>query len=255
MNARSIKMLASATIALTALASLPAVAGDPSRPLGVVELFTSQGCSSCPPADEVFGDLVKQGDVLALAYHVDYWDYLGWRDTLGSPENTARQHEYGRSFSVRSVYTPQAVINGRNHVNGADGSAVKHMLERFARSGMGMSVSLIATRKGDTVVIEAGAGTNASAKAHLVLVFFQTRNPVTIERGENRGKTMTYWNSVSDVQTAGMWHGQTARFEFPASEIDKKDGCAALLQSVDANGLPGAILGATLLKGAGRTGL
>jgi hypothetical protein len=255
MNARSIKMLASVTVALTAMASLPAAAGDASRPLGVVELFTSQGCSSCPPADEVFGDLVKQGDVLALAYHVDYWDYLGWRDTLGSAENTARQYEYGRSFAVRSVYTPQAVINGRNHVNGADGPAVKHMVERFARSGLGMSVSLVATRKGDSVVIEAGAGTVASAKAHLVLVFFQTRNPVAIERGENRGKTMTYWNSVSDVQTAGMWHGQSARFEFPASEIDKKDGCAALLQSVDANGLPGPILGATLVKGGGRTGL
>lgn len=255
MNARSLMMLVSSAIAWTTLASHPAAAGDASRPIGVVELFTSQGCSSCPPADAVFADLVKRGDVLALAYHVDYWDYLGWRDTLGSPENTARQHEYGRSFAVRSVYTPQAVINGRAHLNGADGAAVRKMLEGFARGGKGLSVSLIATRHGDSIMIDAGKGGSADAKAHLVLVFFKSRSPVAIERGENKGSTLTYWNAVSDVQTAGMWHGEAARFEFPASEIDKKDGCAALLQSVDANGLPGPILGATLVKAGGRPGL
>ena len=86
--------------------------GELKKPAGVVELFTSQGCSSCPPADAILEDLAKKGDVVALAYHVDYWDYLGWQDTLASPDNTARQYEYAKAFGVRSVYTPQAVING-----------------------------------------------------------------------------------------------------------------------------------------------
>ena len=88
------------------------MAGEAKKPAGVVELFTSQGCSSCPPADAILEDLVKKGEVVALAYHVDYWDYLGWQDTLATPDNTARQYDYAKAFGVRSVYTPQAVING-----------------------------------------------------------------------------------------------------------------------------------------------
>ena len=107
-----------------------AFAGDVKKPSGVVELFTSQGCSSCPPADAVLAELAEAGDVVALGYHVDYWDYLGWKDTLGSPENTARQYEYGKSFGDRSVYTPQAVINGRTHVNGAKREAVARRARR-----------------------------------------------------------------------------------------------------------------------------
>src|SRR5262245_27148421 len=96
-------------------ASLAMITGTGSaesrKPLGVLELFTSQGCNSCPPADALLAEMAAKGDVVALAYHVDYWDYLGWRDTLARPENTQRQRDYGRAFGIRSVYTPQAVIN------------------------------------------------------------------------------------------------------------------------------------------------
>ena len=100
----------------------------------MVELFTSQGCSSCPPADALFAELAAKEDLVALAYHVDYWDYLGWQDTLSRKENTERQYDYMRAFGSRSVYTPQAVINGRVHVNGASRGEVDGALARMARS-------------------------------------------------------------------------------------------------------------------------
>lgn len=226
----------------------PAMAGELKKPAGVVELFTSQGCSSCPPADAIFEELAKEGDVIALAYHVDYWDYLGWQDTLASPDNTARQYDYAKSFGVRSVYTPQAVINGRTHVNGSSRSEISSTLGQFANSGKGLSVDLKVMRAGDLVVIDAGEGT-AQQEGQIVLVYYDPARPVIIDRGENNGETITYWNSVSAIQTAGVWHGAAARYEFPASEIAKKGagGCAVLLQSTGKDGLPGPILGAALI--------
>lgn len=247
------KLTRRAAIALMAM-GLAAVAtgaeaetGTAKKPLGVVELFTSQGCSSCPPADALFSELVAKGEVVALAYHVDYWDYLGWRDTLSRPENAQRQRDYARAFGIRSVYTPQAVINGRVHVNGAKRAAIAGTLETLANSGKGLSVDLTASQQGESIVIETGGGPSYS-KAHLILVFFEGAQPVTIERGENSGSTVTYWNAVTDVQTAGMWKGKPTRFELPASEINKKGGCAALLQSVSKDGLPGPIVGATIIR-------
>jgi hypothetical protein len=226
-----------------------AAAGEVKRPVGVVELFTSQGCSSCPAADAVFEQLVKKGEVVALAYHVDYWDYLGWEDTLGSKDNTSRQYDYAKAFGARSVYTPQAVINGRTHVAGSSQSAIDGALGKFAKSGQAMSVDIKVMRAGDSIVIDAGEG-GGDEKGRVVLVYFEPAKAVAIERGENSGKTITYWNAVTSIQTAGMWHGAAARYEFPASEVAKKGagGCAVLLQATGKDGLPGAILGAAMVK-------
>ncbi len=235
-------------IAAAAMIGFPALslAGDFQRPAGVVELFTSQGCNSCPPADIVLDELARQGDVIALGYHVDYWDYLGWKDTLGRAENTQRQYQYGKSFGTRSVYTPQAVINGRIHVNGARRGDVMGSLDRFQKAG-GLPVGIAISHVGNSVIIDTAAASDGKGNAHLVLVFFDHRKPVLIQRGENRGKTISYANPVTGIQTAGMWHGKAARFEFPQSEISRKGGCAVILQSVDADGLPGPILGAALI--------
>ncbi|TGT50672.1 DUF1223 domain-containing protein, partial [Mesorhizobium sp. M00.F.Ca.ET.170.01.1.1] len=108
--------------------------------LGVVQLSSSQGCISCPPADEFFAERAGEDDSIALAYHVNYWDYLGWRDTLSTKENTDRQYDYMRAFGSRSVYTPQAIINGRSHVNGASRKEVDGALARMDRTGEGMRV-------------------------------------------------------------------------------------------------------------------
>lgn len=130
----------SAVVAVAAMSSISvpiAVAADTTSK-GVVELFTSQGCSSCPPADAVLGELVGQGYVVALAYHVDYWNYLGWKDTLSSKQSTDRQYDYARTLGRSSVYTPQVVINGRDHSNGADKSGINGKIDASTKAGVAL---------------------------------------------------------------------------------------------------------------------
>lgn len=223
-----------------------------SAPAAVVELFTSQGCNSCPPADRMFSEYAQRKDVVALAYHVGYWDYLGWKDTFATEENTARQKDYMRSLKASSVYTPQAVVNGRVHVNGADRSAMNGVIAANEAGAERLNVPLKVDGKGDSVVIEAGgvdpAQFGAGREAHLLLVHFEQPRTVTIDRGENKGQELTYWNAVTHIQTAGMWHGQPVRYELPRKVMGKKGGCAVLLQEVDKDGLPGAILGAVVVR-------
>jgi hypothetical protein len=235
--------------AALALAAGAANAQEQDRPIAVVELFTSQGCSSCPPADAFLGELVDEGEVVALAYHVDYWDYLGWKDTLSSADNTARQRSYGRSFGASSVYTPQMVVNGRVHMAGSRRSAVREAIETRAHTSEGLTVDLSASYAGDNLVIDAGPGQTGQRKAHVVLVNFDATHVVNVKRGENRGKSLTYDNAVTGLQTVGVWKGKAARFELPMSEIAQKGsgGCAVLLQAVGKDGLPGPILGATMV--------
>lgn len=241
-------------IRLTAAAAIVLMAntasgGNAARPLAVVELFTSQGCSSCPPADGILSELADRGDLVALSYHVDYWDYLGWRDTLATTGNTERQYAYGRSFGARSVYTPQAVVNGRLHMSGAQRQRIDGTIDRLAAAGEGMTIDVSAAYSGESIVIRLGEGAGGQ-KAHVVLAYFDPESTVTIRRGENTGRTVTYRNAVTSVQTVGMWHGDAERLEVPVAEMEMRGagGCAILLQQVDSKGLPGAILGATLVS-------
>ncbi|PBB31446.1 DUF1223 domain-containing protein [Mesorhizobium sp. M1A.F.Ca.IN.020.06.1.1] len=249
--------LTAVALVLTALSRVASAAelekaatGKPQteKPLGVVELFTSQGCSSCPPADEFLAELAAKENVVALAYHVNYWDYLGWQDTLSNKENTERQYDYMRAFGSRSVYTPQAVINGRSHVNGANRKEIDGELARMDRTGEGMRVGIKVSRTSDRVMIDAGDAGNGPTDAHVVIVYFDPPQMVKIGQGENSGRNMTYWNAVSDIQIAGMWNGKAQRYELPMTEIAKKGGCAVLLQSVGKDGVPGPILGAALIR-------
>lgn len=241
-------MIAGAAVATSVAAW--AIAEPSATPRGVVELFTSQGCSSCPPADTVLSQLVEKGDVVALAYHVDYWDYLGWRDTFAKPENTARQYDYMKAFKAQSVYTPQAVINGRKHVNGSSKEDIDQALDELKGSNGGLSVDVTAIQRGSSLMIQADAANNGPREAEVVIVYFDPPTPIEIDRGENNGKTVTYWNAVTDVQVAGMWHGKSASFELPMREVTKKatGGYAVLLQSVNGDGSPGAIVGAAIVR-------
>lgn len=212
---------------------------------GVVELFTSQGCSSCPPADANLRDFAANGSVVALGYHVDYWDYLGWKDTLGSAANSERQHGYARTLGARSVYTPQAVLNGATHVNGADGGAIRRGL---ADGTLTVPVSL--ARVEDRVVASTGEGPAPRGEAVIVFVWTRSEAAVTIERGENRGETIRYVNAVMAISTTGMYHGKASQFEMPVSEAARAgaDGCAVLVQEIGTGGAPGAILGAAQIR-------
>ena len=227
-----------------------ALGGEMKNPKGVVELFTSQGCSSCPPADATLRDLVAQGDVIALSYHVDYWNYLGWNDTLSSKENTERQYGYAKTLGRSSVYTPQAVINGRDHVKGTDLAMINGKVDGLKTAGEGLNVPISAEMRGDEIDIEIGAGQGA---AEVVVAYFTKREQVEVTKGENSGKRMEYWHSVYDVQTVGMWDGKDMKITVPARTMgkSKKDGCAILLQSSKPGGEPAEIVGATVLM-AGR---
>jgi hypothetical protein len=227
-----------------------ASAQDAPKLTGVVELFTSQGCSSCPPADAALEEFIKRDDVLALAFHVDYWDYIGWKDTLASPENTARQYEYRKTFNTRSVYTPQAIINGRAHEVGSRGSAIRQKLAEDSAQGHGLTIPVSISENGARISVQVDDGPMPDAAGvKLMIVYFNTETPVQIERGENAGKKIFYRNSVIDTEVLGMWDGMSMSVDIPATEIEahKADGFAVLLQSITNNKSPGAILGAAKL--------
>jgi hypothetical protein len=234
------------SLALAALLSTAALAPAHAAGVkGVVELFTSQGCSSCPPADKVFGEIIEQNGVVGLAWHVDYWDYLGWKDTFSSAAATSRQRAYARGIGERGVYTPQIIVNGDTV---AKNSSFRQSIAS-ALSGS-LPVSLDAKVTEGSLVVTAGDG---DGSANLVLVTFDRSQNVPIERGENAGTTVNYRHAVQGVQTIGMWKGKSLTVELPGSEYAPKkgQGCAILLQKISKGGAPGEILGAVIVSHPG----
>ncbi|MCF3641323.1 thioredoxin family protein [Rhizobium sp. TRM95111] len=230
----------------TVSGAVAAIAGDGRAVQGVVELFTSQGCSSCPPADKALEALAREGDVVALAYHVDYWNYLGWADTMSSKGNTERQYAYARMFGRNSVYTPQAVLNGREHLNGGNLKGIRNRIDGLNAEGKGLKVPVSAGINQDEIRIRVGPG---EGKATIVVAYFDRERSVEIADGENRGRTVNYWHAVTDIETIGMWEGKETNLVLPAAMLAKKEngGCAILVQRMRSADTPGAILGATVL--------
>ncbi len=172
----------------------------------VVELFTSQGCSSCPPADAMLHDLAKRDDVIALALHVDYWDYIGWKDVFGRPENTLRQHAYAQAARATTVYTPQMIIGGIDHVVGSRPMQVMDSVQAQVRRGNPVSVSL--ARSGTSLQINALASVRGDYVVQLIR--YTPEETVAIRRGENAGRTLSYANIVKSWDVIGRWDGRAA---------------------------------------------
>ncbi|WP_321334242.1 DUF1223 domain-containing protein [Breoghania sp.] len=231
------------TLALALSLLLPAPAA--ADPKAVVELFTSQGCASCPPADKLLGELAKQEDLIVLSLPVNYWDYLGWKDTLASTDNSARQRAYADLRGDRAVYTPQAVVNGRRHAIGSD----KRALQNAIKGAGGLPVSVSAEMGADALDIHVGRGKTPGMMATVWLVLFDYKRKVPIARGENGGRTITYHNVVRRMQAIGIWKGEPASYSMPRGELVKAgmQGCAILIQGEDGKGHPGPIVGATYL--------
>ena len=219
-------------LALALLATLPAKAGD--RAPVVVELFTSQGCNSCPPADKFLGELATRDDVLALSFHVDYWDYLGWKDTFATKESTHRQSMYRDRLMGPYVYTPQIIIDGRAEVQGTDRARVAtEIVKSKTLADLGDKAAPALIRCSETkdgqyqISLPERPGTT---KVMLWLVRFDRQQHVKIGRGENSGKKLPYTNVVREVRHIGEWKGQAMQITLPAGTVQDGSGAAVLAQ-------------------------
>ncbi|MCI2398867.1 DUF1223 domain-containing protein [Aliiroseovarius subalbicans] len=227
-------------IVMALFAALGTAWAEP-KPLVVVELFTSQGCSSCPPADALLAQLAEErADVLPLALHVDYWDYIGWADKFARPEHTARQKAYAHAAGMRSIYTPQMVVGGVDHVIGHKPMKVADFLAAH-RAAMGR-VGLTGRVEDGVAFVRAEPREDLPRKMVAQLVQFTARETVNISRGENAGKSISYANIVTDLHIVGEWDGIDA---FETSIPVPKEGSLAIL--IQASGA-GPILAAIQLR-------
>jgi hypothetical protein len=208
---RMLLRLAAALLAAASAAAFPALAADARHP-AVVEIFTSQGCSSCPPADANVQAIADRPEVLALAFSVTYWDQQGWKDTFGKEAYTARQWDYARSLGHKQVWTPQVVVNGRKDGIGNDAGALAALIRGADRGDGGPDIQIA----GDAAVIGAG-----EAPAHPADVWLARYDPriiqVPIRRGENGGKTLPHKNIVKQWVRLGAWKGAAETLKLPAS--------------------------------------
>lgn len=219
-----------------------AFAGESAKQPVLVELFTSQGCSSCPPADQILGDLQKRSDVVALSFSIDYWDYVGWRDTLATRENTLRQQAYEKSLPSRRLYTPQMVVDGVTDVVGNQRREVIETIDNRVRETRGKRVAVGIAQTGDTVQVRIGAGSAPAQSANVWLAHTLSSRTVNIAKGENSGRVITYHNIVRGFSAVGKWSGQPVTLELPArgTQGEITDGVAVWVQI----GGNGPVLGA-----------
>jgi hypothetical protein len=213
---------------------LAAAASVEAEPVVVVELYTSQGCSSCPPADEFLAMLASDPRILPLALHVDYWDYIGWEDKFAQPKFSDRQRAYARAVGSRTIYTPQLIIGGADRIEGFAPDETADRLRAHMKAGT--PIVLTVTREGDKLVIRAEADPPLTEPVRVQLVRYRPEETVVIERGENAGKTITYRNIVTSWERLEDWGGQaplelSAPFtgDDPGAVILQTDGPAAIL--------------------------
>ena len=204
----------------------------------VVELYTSQGCSSCPPADEAVAELARRDDVIALALHVDYWDYIGWKDTFAQPDFAGRQRGYASVAHRRMVYTPQMIFNGRQHVEGAGPGRI---LDTLSAARLTDAAPVRLERQGDRLSIRAPAASFARP-VKVQLFRYMPSEKVRILRGENRGRTITYTNIVTQWTILDTWDGR-APLDI-STPVPGDEGIAVVLQYAG----PGKVVGAAQIR-------
>jgi hypothetical protein len=200
----------------------------------VIELFTSQGCSSCPPADQLLHELSKEPNIIAMSFPVNYWDYLGWKDTLARRENSQRQHAYANRRGDGEVYTPQVIVNGLERCVGSDRSQIEEAISATGAIVQRAAVPLKVHRDGERLIIEAGAAPETSEfKAGTVWVVSVLRSAdVPITRGENAGRMVTYTNVVRNLTNVGEWQGAPTSYAVPLKDVQRDgDLLAVFLQA------------------------
>jgi hypothetical protein len=238
------------------LASAPLVAGllavscglAAAEPKALIELFTSQGCSSCPPADKILGELAADPSVIAISDPIDYWDYLGWKDTLAMPGHSARQRAYAHVRGDREVYTPQVVVNGSADVLGSDRAAIEHAITQTDQKTAVMSLPVLLSLGGNVLNVNVQAKGITGHPGEVWLCPVAHAVTVAIGRGENHGHTITYHNVVRGWTKLGDWNGSDANWTVPVSDIKADDIDAAVVMVQEGtHEKPGIILGAAYM--------
>lgn len=233
-------------LCIALFAAAPLRAADEERAPVVVELFTSQGCSSCPAADAFLGELAKRKDVIALSEHVDYWNYIGWTDRFATEETTNRQKAYRQLLGAGYVYTPQMVIDGRHHLVGSDRDAVNRAIEAALDApGPHLKVSMAAEASGRLHV--SVPASPIAEPASILLVAFDREHRTEVTAGENSGRSITNYRVVRGLAEIGRYNGKALSIALGADNLPKPmlaaDGCAVLVQSSRS----GAIIGAGMM--------
>ena len=243
------RMNLGALLIAVALAAVPlSVRAD--GPKVVLELFTSQGCSSCPSADAFLGELVEaRDDVVALSFHVDYWDYIGWEDRFATAEMTARQKDYARQLGIAYVYTPQLVIDGARHVTGSNRHAVRNAIAVSKAAKARRAPVTLTSNAPDQLTVEIGRSDGYYGDATIWLVSVDRQHTTTVDAGENRGRKLVNYNVVRDYRPIGRWTGGAMTLKLGQDELSSAaegmgDGCAVLVQE---NRGKGRIMGGDLV--------
>ena len=215
-------------------------------PRAVVELFTSQGCSSCPPADKIIGELARDPNVIALSMPIEYWDYLGWKDTLADSRFSARQKAYSHMRGDRDVYTPQVIVNGSANVIGSDRAGIESAIHDTQKASGVMSVPVTMTLSGKQINVSVAASKAATpAHGEIWICSVSKAVPISIGRGENRGREVTYYNVVRNLLKVGDWNGSSGSWTVPLENISRDGVDAAVVFIQDGNReKPGPMLGA-----------
>ncbi len=229
--------VAAAWLGLAMLGAPAARAGEAveaRQGIALIELFTSQGCSSCPPADRLLGEISSRTGVVALTFPVDYWDYLGWKDTFASPANTARQKAYAAARGDGEVYTPQVVINGVVHAVGSRPDAVDAAIAAASAQVQAWRAPLSADVVKGVLNVSAGAAPGGpEAKAGTIWVAeYRSIASVAVKRGENSGSKLSYHNLVRRLAKVGDWDGTAATYKvnLAGKNSSSNDGCVVFLQ-------------------------
>ncbi|WP_158555082.1 DUF1223 domain-containing protein [Fulvimarina endophytica] len=251
-------LVSASLVAGTPAFAQTALEGQTSIPVEhVVELFTSQACSTCPPAGKVMDGIAGEAGVLPLTYHVDYWDYTGWRDTYGSPENTSRQRDYGASFNLSTLFTPQIVIDGREQFVGTKPQEIEQALNALRPIDAGGQALVRARIAGRNLKIYASLENTATQDAMpvLIVVTYDNHASTSVTSGENDGATLTTTHPVRDWRVLGAWSGEPMKVTLPISTLTAgaigDNGCAVLIQSMGRDGSPGPILSAARIDLSG----
>jgi hypothetical protein len=217
------------------------------EPRAVIELFTSQGCSSCPAADKLVGELARDPSLIVMSLPIDYWDYLGWKDTLAIPGHAKRQKAYSKVRGDREVYTPQVVVNGVAHALGSDKTAIENAIAHSRKKDvLALPVSLSVS--GDQISVSVPAAKSGVANGEVWLCPITRNAEVTIERGENKGNSVTYHNVVRRWTKLGEYTGAARTFTVPTEDVTNVGGDAvAVVVQSGSREVPSAMLGAAVV--------